>query len=57
MQGFLFARPVPADAFARMLGAGLVMPPGLRIDADAFRTTMSPPRLAHGFDHHAVVVL
>ena len=30
MQGFLFAQPLPAAAFARILSAGLAMPPGLR---------------------------
>jgi diguanylate cyclase (GGDEF)-like protein len=30
MQGFLFAQPLPAAAFARILGAGLAMPTGLR---------------------------
>lgn len=34
MQGFLFARPVAADAFAQTLRAGLAMPPGLRLDRD-----------------------
>lgn len=29
MQGFLFARPMPADAFAAVLREGLAMPPGL----------------------------
>ena len=32
MQGFLFARPLPADAFAQMLRTGITMPPGLRIE-------------------------
>ena len=35
MQGFLFARPVPADAFARILRAGITMPAGLQLDGNA----------------------
>ena len=31
MQGYLFARPVPAESFARFLGEGLAMPAGLRV--------------------------
>ena len=31
MQGFLFAHPLHADDFARVLRAGLAMPPGLRV--------------------------
>jgi diguanylate cyclase (GGDEF)-like protein len=34
MQGFLFAPPVPAGAFARILGAGLAMPAGLRVSEE-----------------------
>lgn len=33
MQGFLFARPVPAGEFAQILGAGLAMPPGLNTES------------------------
>ncbi|MEQ1936368.1 MAG: EAL domain-containing protein, partial [Fimbriimonadaceae bacterium] len=32
MQGFLFARPMPADAFAKLLRDGLPMPTGLRLE-------------------------
>lgn len=32
MQGYLFARPVPADAFAQLIRDGLPMPSGLRLD-------------------------
>ena len=43
MQGFLFARPVPADAFAQFLRAGLAMPPGLRMDRDEPGAAMQLP--------------
>jgi diguanylate cyclase (GGDEF)-like protein len=33
MQGFLFARPVPADAFAVYLREGLALPTGIRVGA------------------------
>jgi diguanylate cyclase (GGDEF)-like protein len=32
MQGYLFARPLPADACAEMLRTGIVMPQGLRMN-------------------------
>jgi diguanylate cyclase (GGDEF)-like protein len=51
MQGFLFSRPVPADAFAQILRAGLAMPPGLRVDRGEPGAAMQPPLLAHGLDH------
>jgi len=35
MQGFLFARPVPADAFAQILRTGIAMPAGLQLDGNA----------------------
>ncbi len=50
MQGFLFARPVPADNFAQFLRSGLDMPAGLRIDRDETGTAMQPQRLVHGLD-------
>lgn len=52
MQGFLFARPVAADAFAQLLRAGLVMPPGLRKDRYKTPAAIQPPvMLLHSLDH------
>ena len=45
MQGFLFARPLPADGFAQIMRAGLVMPPGLRMEET---DTATPAMLVHG---------
>jgi diguanylate cyclase (GGDEF)-like protein len=56
MQGFLFARPVAADAFALLLRDGLVMPPGLRRDDYAAPAAMEPPLLLHSLDHQPVAV-
>ena len=56
MQGYLFARPVPAEDFARMLGEGLAMPPGLRINPAELRGIRQPPRLAVDRARHANVV-
>lgn len=40
MQGFLFARPVPAGAFAALLRDGLVMPSGLCVNAEVSAAAM-----------------
>lgn len=44
MQGFLFARPVPAAEFTQTLRNGLVMPPGLRLEGDTIRSGLPAVR-------------
>ena len=44
MQGYLFAKPVPAESFARLLGEGLAMPAGLRVDRALFSTLFTAGR-------------
>jgi EAL domain-containing protein (putative c-di-GMP-specific phosphodiesterase class I) len=44
MQGYLFSRPIPADAMAKLLITGLIMPPGLS-DNSGLQVSISKPRL------------
>ena len=55
MQGYLFAKPVPAESFARLLGEGLAMPAGLRVDRALFSTLFTAGRRDDCPQHAQVV--
>jgi diguanylate cyclase (GGDEF)-like protein len=46
MQGFLFARPMPAADFTEILRCGLVMPPGLSSSAHLLKNMPRPSAIA-----------
>jgi diguanylate cyclase (GGDEF)-like protein len=45
MQGFLFSRPLPADAFTEVLRSGIKMPPGLRVEASRAGVDQKSPAI------------